>query len=688
MDANEQRQLREDAQLASESLKRLMQLQTKVNEHLTQIKQRTEPANNDTVASTRELRVHLSLLTAQCNAAATQLSTVEPLLATAVDALIATAAEPPAEAPVDTVEEQPQAAPAERSYRLIYESGQLPINIGPARLRLSRDELSNVLGHLQPWELARHCRPLGTTLYHQSAANYTNLVIDCKDDKARRMWGTMPLAVAQRWGKRATNVALVEGHAVGRAEIAEKKRREREGGEGTAAAAAEQDDDGSWSADEGTLEVLSFEEVELDDSIRNDIPYPPPSSALPAAPSAPVHLPALKTVDNIPGVCLSAREGRQWLTPAVKTLIIRDLSAEVEGARAWVGDFEAIEVLELRWDDDDAASVLSALPADGKSLAALRTLRGVEMDSSPADIDRLREVLVARGVSRSLRELEIDQATGRRYWNRLQNTAQLVDAVAHPEALSQPIMRECDRDGQIDAEILSRSSSTGTPTVQKLVGELAKTAHIVAYRGFDEAVPAVITDDTFPAAHTLLLLNVALDDEAKKERAVEIASHMPNLSHIKGSDGDGQLLNAPAGDVWMFLERLQAALVSKGRERSLAVDLNPLTNEFADDHQSPCLWGRRTNDKLPPIEDVTIHVHGGVEDDELETFYLRVMASVASFSNELKGHKKTIVEFEDENGVRTDFERRFLAEQASLNFSGGPYKLSFDGDGLVVERRT
>ncbi|CEM19593.1 unnamed protein product [Vitrella brassicaformis CCMP3155] len=732
MDADEQRQLREDAQLASDSLKRLMQLQTKVDEHLTQIKQRTEPDNKDTVASARELRVHLSLLTAQCNAAATQLSTLEPLLASAVDALIAiqlstlepllasavdvliaTAAEP--QAPVDTVEEQPQAAPAEKSYRLIYESGQPPNKNVPARFRLSRDEPSDVFGHLQPWELTRYRRPLGTPLFHQSAANYTHLVIDCKDDTARRMWETMPLAVAQRWGKRATTgreikhrypessrtwcrgtwVALVEGRVSGRAAIAEKERQEGLGGEGAAAAAAGQAYDGSQSADESSLELLSFEEVKLERSIR--IPDPPPSSDLPPAPSAPVHLPALKTVDNIPSERLAARVGRKWWTPAVKTLIIRRRVAalDVEGARAWLPDCDAIEALDLdSWRAERAAGVLSALPADGKSLAALQTLRGIMLWDLTA-IDRLREVLVARGVKRSISELKID-IVGHLWntdedWERLQKAAQLVDAVAHSQALLQRIVRDGGGHGRIiymDMELLSRSSSTGTPTVQKLAGEYAKTVDFVAYSGGDEAHRVAITDDTFPAAHTLRLTRNALADAAKKNRALEIASHMPSLSCIQAGDHQNDtVLNAPVSEMWMFLERLQAALVSKGRERSLTLEMLSLSvSAFADERQSPCLWWRDSNEKLPPIKEVTVYITDVVGNGQLETFYQRVMASVASFSNELKGHKKTTVRLW--HHVRTDFERRFLAEQATLNFNGGPYKFSSHRYGLVVERRT
>ncbi|CEM27679.1 unnamed protein product [Vitrella brassicaformis CCMP3155] len=615
---------------------------------------------------------------------------------------------------------EPQAPVASGpSYRLIHRRGNPPPvnNQGPARRRLSRDELANVFGHLQPWELTRHRRRLGTPLFHQSAANYTHLVIDCEDDTARRMWETMPLAVAQRWGERATNVreikhryptrwrgewcrgtwvALVEGHSNGRKAIAEKKRQEREGAQGTAdAAAMAQDDNGSHSPDEGTLEVLAFEHVELDDSV--DIPDPRPSYRLPPAPAAPVHLPALKTVDNIPNPFLSARVGRQWRTPAVKSLTTQRLwLPSVEGARSWVAG-EAIEVLDLAdvLDADEVAGVLSGLPADGQSLAALRTLRGVWMDeSSLAGIDRLREVMVARGVSRSIRELEIDMGW---MWDetveRSQRVARLIDAIAHPEAVQKGVLKLHNNGcGRIDAELLSRSS-TGPAAAQQLIRDFAKRAGTVTYRGGDETHRVAATADTFPAAHTLLLFDGALANEGNVRRAVEIASHMPRLSCVDIGDLEfGLQLDAPAGEVWRFLERLQAALVSRGKERSLSVVYWYLSAsavaEPVHTDQSPCLWGRRTNGNLPPVEEVTITVLDGVQDDQFEKFCDNIMATITSFTDELKGHKKAYVRLWDDD-LCTDFQRRFMAQQAGISLlNSGPYKLSLDADGLWVERRS
>jgi len=99
-----------------------------------------------------------------------------------------------------------------------------------------------------------------------------------------------------------------------------------------------------------------------------------------------------------------------------------------------------------------------------------------------------------------------------------------------------------------------------------------------------------ITNDTFPTAIKLRLTRDALANEAKQERAIEIASHMPSLWWIEAGDAEIEaVLDAPTGEVWTFLERLQTVLIREGRERCLAVDLCLPANAFADDDQSPCL---------------------------------------------------------------------------------------------------
>ncbi|CEL96789.1 unnamed protein product [Vitrella brassicaformis CCMP3155] len=733
--------LKSEAAGIEHSLDQLLQLQSKVGGCLSQIKQ-LELSNEDPAqASCHEsLRLQLSLLAGHCTASVNQLSCLAPALSSAVDALTPAGDAPPTTCPAAAATDGQTEVAAERrpSYRLVHRSGNAPIHQGAARLRLSRDALSNVFGHLQPWELTRYRRPLGTPLFHQSAANYTKLVIDWENDTARPMWAAMPLPVAHRWGRRSINIrevkhrhpemgegwcrgtwaSLVEGHASGRVSVAEKKIREREGGEGTAAAAAG-GHDGDDPDDEGTLAVLSFDRC----MAFGDISRRPPSHDLPPAPAAPVHLPALKTVANIPDECASARAGRNWRTRGIKTLGLRRFGhfpsdgVHMENAKARLADCGGLEVLDVIDSEvgcGEMVGALSELPPH--SLSGLRTLRGLAVAGYPYrgywqagsldDIDRLREVLVARGVKRSIRELKIDIGEVLRdtdeHWEILQKTAQLVEAVAHPDALSQHIMGFGYSNGEIDAEILSTSrSSLGTPTAQRTICECAKVACIVTYRGFDdEAHSLAVTDDTFPTAHTLRLAGDALANNTKKKRVLEVASRMPNLYKIEGGDEHhGGVLNAPVSEVWQFLHKLQKEMTSRGRERSLDVELLSLSASAFTvplyDSQSPCLWGGHYSMTL---EEVIIYVSGGVAAHLLETLYQHVMAMVTSFNDELKGHKRTIVEFNNA-GVSNYFRHRFLVNQAALNLSGGPYKLShriaalcverrdtLDGGGLVVER--
>jgi len=74
------------------------------------------------------------------------------------------------------------------------------------------------------------------------------------------------------------------------------------------------------------------------------------------------------------------------------------------------------------------------------------------------------------------------------------------------------------------------------------------------------------------------------------------------------------------------------------------------------------------------------------ENAKLKTFYRHVMAMLTSFNQKLKGHKRTEVR-NISRVLGPDFERRFLDQQASLNFSGGAYEFSIANTSLTVERR-
>ncbi|CEM05781.1 unnamed protein product [Vitrella brassicaformis CCMP3155] len=190
------------------------------------------------------------------SAASTHASVAESSVRGTMDALTRAAASFPHQPPNDiaassavapaAAEASSEAAPnAESSvvegkvlsFRLVCKSGRPPPNNGPARFRLSRDELAGVFGFYQPWELARVAPTIGKTLVGWAAQQYTHLTIDGSDKGGvRRLWERLPLEVAYRWGQRAANlthlhviyacweasywcrgiwVAILEGNAVG-----------------------------------------------------------------------------------------------------------------------------------------------------------------------------------------------------------------------------------------------------------------------------------------------------------------------------------------------------------------------------------------------------------------------------------------------------------------------------------------
>mmetsp|Transcript_29153 Transcript_29153/g.84292 ORF Transcript_29153/g.84292 Transcript_29153/m.84292 type:complete len:700 (+) Transcript_29153:236-2335(+) len=632
--------------------------------------------------------------------ATAQLQQGHPSLATAVAALTPTS-EAAAAASEDTNAQQVSVA-TRRPYRQIHCSGQPPpVDEKPARHQLFRDTLAIVFGCLPPWHLTPIRHALGPALFRQSATNHTHISINCEDDHSRRMWEAMPIPVAHQWGGRASRirqvklrhpdyapnwclgtwVSVVEGHAAGRAALAADKEKRRQQGGGAAAAVDGGDES---SDDEGTLEVLTFERVSLDRSI--DIPNPPPSSDLPPAPSAPVRLPALTTVKDIPNECAAARVGRNWQTPNVKAFS-HDYGLFPSGncVKAWLADCcERLEVLISGYDGTAmVASAVSELPA-GRSFSSLHILH---LDLGRAeDTDRLREALVARRVRRQLRSLRLNILSVRDDAHEvegLRSAVALRDAIANPAALSEPVIDFGG--GRIDIEVLSRTTE---PHVQEVLAHLVKTATTVTYDGHDEPHPAPISDDTFPAAHTLFLHGGVLATEDKKQRAIEVASHMPNLTTIVAARNV-----VPLSKVWCFLEGLQSEWVSRGEgERSVGTVSSRLAADLTQgsgtlwDGASPFLWSRL--DKMPRVETVHMDIRPGDldEDADVDELYTNLMEVVTS-STELKGHKTTKVTFVDRD-IFDACHQRFLSRPARPMLRPQEYRLFFHDLSLHVERRT
>ncbi|CEL96805.1 unnamed protein product [Vitrella brassicaformis CCMP3155] len=713
--------VKEEARRIEQRLRALQSVQTKISAQLMRVEELNAKHLTSEASSRSALAVHMQLapLSTVIDNTVTQLGFFEPGLSSAVEALAATARRPKRRlrrpAPDDDEELEAQAEPAVvQSYRLIYESGRRPIKNGPARFRLSREELSLVFGHMHPWDLTPLWPSIGSHILNQAAAQYTHLTIDSSDRQSRRMWQKMPLSVAHKWGQRATHlsslktrypprrpkwcrgtwVALVEGHAIGRAAIVDKRSHERAE---KASHGVSMHHDGDESADKGTLEALSFEAVGLAANVR-----PPrfvsPSYPLPAL-SAPTILPALKTVTGLPSKCAAVRVGRQWRTPHLRALTITSDVEELKPAAgaSWIDGCRSLEVLEYQDDgyggiDQErctgelSVEMLSAVPPDGQPLANLRHLSFINMMSATAQqIDRLRETLVARGVRRSLKELRVE---GRLNLENDSESRELAEAIGtlgedtcHPETYSKPLavslQSSSERGVHISADLLFWAR-TQSRWVKRYVEEYARCAGDVQYDGEDEIVPegaeaAAVTrvsDETFRCANTFHFKSSSGMSSEKIKRAAEIASHLTRLKFVElvgHSD-----LNAQRN----FLKHLNATSVRMGRPPVLKnVHSRVSAGDLANEQPEGLFW---TDKAMPSIEWAQISVHDGLdEEDDFDTFYTNLCAMMSS-TTQLKGWRRTEVIVLDKP-LRLKSRTRFRSQHEILSLAMAPTSpITFD----------
>ncbi|CEM17817.1 unnamed protein product [Vitrella brassicaformis CCMP3155] len=585
--------------------------------------------------------------------ATAQLQQGHPSLATAVAALTPTSEA--AAASEDTNAQQVSVATGP-SYRQIHWSGQTPpIDEKPAR-PLSREELANVFGHLQPWELARLRRHLGKALFHLSAARYTHLTISCEDAEERRLWAAMPLATAHKWGRRMTHlkrlrvrapfdrpgwclghvVSITEGHADGRAALAAKQQQQHQSAEREASGGVAIS---TQTGDDGTLEELSFESVL--------IPTPPPTPApLPApSPIKTITLPVLTTVTAVPQDVARIRTDRSWLTPNVATLTF-ERQVDTEAAKEWVKGckgLKAMGVLSVGATEE----VLRGLPEDGKSLSRLRSLGGIELWSADADaIGRLRETLVARGAKGTLdfssldiippRQPSVDdyrrmndeyrRMTGDR--DRIEELAKLTADVVDADALEQPIRRCRGGIGRIAAGLVTWAHMHRCPWVRYIVNYLASVASRVVVSG-DEGTAATITSDTFPTTFAIEVAAGALTTAEKRAAAASIASVMPKLGWaVVGSDSSP--LTSAVGVV-DFLTTLKSTMnITEGAPGEISLQLHVSSAAVSSAAElSGWQLGRRAAD-MPSTRNVQFTVHGDVDDGECGALLCNAIAILTS----------------------------------------------------------
>ncbi|CEM14123.1 unnamed protein product [Vitrella brassicaformis CCMP3155] len=144
-------QVREGTRAVEEGLRHLQELNTALGALRSHFEQAQPPSLSGQAPSATSLELHVqrALVSSHIATAQSQLTRTHEDVSRVVDALKPILAAAPNPATQDDAEAPAVSRP---SFRLIHRSGNPPpVNQGPARRRLSRDELANVFGHLQPW---------------------------------------------------------------------------------------------------------------------------------------------------------------------------------------------------------------------------------------------------------------------------------------------------------------------------------------------------------------------------------------------------------------------------------------------------------------------------------------------------------------------------------------------------------
>ncbi|CEM35131.1 unnamed protein product [Vitrella brassicaformis CCMP3155] len=604
-----------------------------------------------------------------------------------------------------------EAAAPTPSFRLVHKSGNPPPNTGPPSFRLSRDELACVFGFYQPSELTQVAPTLRKTLFGWAAQQYTHLTIDGSDKGGvRQQWERMPLEVAHRWGRRATNlthlhviyprgtsrwcrgtwVALIEGNAEARK--ATKEKREEEQGESGAAAAASAAARGQDHASAASsIKVLSFEEDS--DGEPNCEANDVSSDPLPPSPS-PVDLSALEEVHNLPYGCAEVRTSdRVWQTPSVRVMTFEwDDTPDPERAIGeWMASCEHLEI----FDDDgtfETKAELLCMPPPGTSLARLRSIGPIFLQYGEADdyqdrVAGLRQALVARGCRKSLRELSIE-ASEITAENKglLREVALLSEAVLHPEALSEAPVVKLTHGREMEVELIEWMANE-SPQVQKLVRELASVAEVVSYNNELTDPNAAAHATVFPCATTFRCTAGELSAEEIDGLAKTVASSMPQCRTIHLGDADEDALKHAVA----FLRSLRRHMATEDGqgggegegEKHLSVTIAVSVTGILHRSLPLQLWPNRD---LPAIDDVFIRVMGSLPPGATEeALYGSLMASLTGVMSRPGVSKASAWLC---HSVLKGVRRLFNTHLAAFNLLGAPYTITMRYDTITIARRT
>ncbi|CEM31857.1 unnamed protein product [Vitrella brassicaformis CCMP3155] len=244
--------------------------------------------------------------------------------------------------------------------------------------------------------------------WQHAARKQHHLTISAADEDQRSFWQRTTIALVREWAtylRQLTSIALhyplgfprwsldvfvaiIEGHIVSRR---------------------------AANVHGGTLQTIAIEEgVRLTGTARQTIFRTHPLLPLPLDP--PPTLDALKTIADLRGDHRQLAD-RGWLMPSLAT-VVRQGWWRPGSLGKLIGSSRSLRQVDGMFDGDEWSSVFERIPAapvgrQGGPLAQLEGIGTILVEGSdPAGIDRLQEVLMARGCRESLKQLNVEFYAG------------------------------------------------------------------------------------------------------------------------------------------------------------------------------------------------------------------------------------------------------------------------------------
>ncbi|CEM38049.1 unnamed protein product [Vitrella brassicaformis CCMP3155] len=354
--------------------------------------------------------------------------------------------------------------------------------------------------------------------WQQAAPSHHRLVISAEDREERSVWQRMPLPFVNQLAALLTQltcvvpcypigfplwcfdvfVAMVEGH------IAARRAANMEG---------------------GTLHTISIEGVHLTEKERETVtrtpsPLPPPLDTPPA-------LPALTTIVGL----MRDHQGladRGWRVPSLA--VVRQAGWEADNLGRFISSSISLQHVDGGFGGGEWARVLKHIPETtagqlGGPPSHLEAIGTIDLGpQDPAVVERLREVLLARGSRRSLEQLHVHLPydIGRPTVPVLLALDRLVTTCCQHDA---PVTFESP-DGVFDLDIFYHNDlpTYPSPPLECMIQELARQATVVRYT---ITADDFTDDDGGPTQSAIDIAKTLTFDKTKRVEVLNAYSFRP-----------------------------------------------------------------------------------------------------------------------------------------------------------------